>query len=231
MVHYPAVMQRLPDRVLKGLAAHDTATVFNAMVACLGLPNEEYTDHTIRCLLPELGSVIGYAATVELTTNDPDPPVVSWRGHYRHLEETEGPHVVVMRDVDSRPGRGASFGDVMAAMHRRLGVAGVIVEGTVRDLDGIRDVGLPVFAWGEVPGHGRFSAVRLGAPVTVGQLRIYPGDLIMADRNGCVRVPVGRAAETLAAVQSVVDQENERRRFAESGDFSVAAAARMFGWE
>lgn len=224
-------MQRLPDHVFAGLAAHDTPTVFNAMVARFGLPNEEYTDHTIRCLLPELGSVIGYAATVELTTNDPDPPEVSWRGHYRHLEETEGPHVVVMRDADSRPGRGASFGDVMAAMHRRLGVAGVIVEGTVRDLDGIREIGLPVFAWGEVPGHGRFSAVRLGAPVTVGQLRIRPGDLVMADRNGCVRVPLDRAEETLAAVQSVIDQENERRRFAASAEFSAAEAARKFGWK
>ena len=134
-------MQRLPDHVFAGLAAHDTPTVFNAMVTRFGLPNEEYTDHTIRCLLPELGSVIGYAATVEVTTNDPDSPAASWRDHYRHLEEAAGPHVVVMRDVDSRPGRGASFGDVMAVMHKRLGVAGVVVDGTIRDLDGIRDVG------------------------------------------------------------------------------------------
>jgi regulator of RNase E activity RraA len=224
-------MQRLPDHVFAGLAAHDTPTVFNAMVTRFGLPNEEYTDHTIRCLLPELGSVIGYAATVEVTTNDPDPPAVSWRDHYRHLEETEGPHVVVMRDVDSRPGRGASFGDVMAVMHKRLGVAGVIVDGTIRDLDGIRAVGLPMFAWGVVPGHGLFCPVRIGAPITVGQLRIRCGDLIMADSNGCVRVPLDRAEETLAAVQSVIDLEDGKRRFAESDEFTVAEAARRSGWQ
>jgi len=224
-------MQRLPDHVFAGLAAHDTPTVFNAMVTRFGLPNEEYTDHTIRCLLPELGSVIGYAATVEVTTNDPDPPAASWRDHYRHLEEAAGPHVVVMRDVDSRPGRGASFGDVMAVMHKRLGVAGVVVDGTIRDLDGIRDVGLPMFAWGVVPGHGVFCPVRLGAPVTVGQLRIRPGDLVMADSNGCLRVPVDRAEETLAAVQSVIDLEDGKRRFAESAEFTAAEAARRFGWQ
>ena len=224
-------MQRLPDHVFAGLAAHDTPTVFNAMVTRFGLPNEEYTDHTIRCLLPELGSVIGYAATVEVTTNDPDPPAVSWRDHYRHLEEADGPHVVVMRDVDSRPGRGASFGDVMAVMHKRLGVAGVIVDGTIRDLDGIREVGLPMFAWGVVPGHGLFCPVRIGAPITVGQLRIRSGDLIMADSNGCVRVPLDRAEETLAAVQSVIDLEDGKRRFAESGEFTVAEAARRSGWK
>lgn len=224
-------MQRLPDHVFAGLAAHDTPTVFNAMVTRFGLPNEEYTDHTIRCLLPELGSVIGYAATVEVTTNDPDSPAASWRDHYRHLEDAAGPHVVVMRDVDSRPGRGASFGDVMAVMHKRLGVAGVIVDGTIRDLDGIRDVGLPMFAWGVVPGHGVFCPVRLGAPITVGQLRIRPGDLVMADSNGCLRVPVDRAEETLAAVQSVIDLEDGKRRFAESAEFTAAEAARRFGWQ
>ena len=224
-------MQRLPDHVFAGLAAHDTPTVFNAMVTRFGLPNEEYTDHTIRCLLPELGSVIGYAATVEVTTNDPDSPAASWRDHYRHLEEAAGPHVVVMRDVDSRPGRGASFGDVMAVMHKRLGVAGVVVDGAIRDLDGIRDVGLPMFAWGVVPGHGVFCPVRLGAPITVGQLRIRPGDLVMADSNGCLRVPVDRAEETLAAVQSVIDLEDGKRRFAESAEFTAAEAARRFGWQ
>lgn len=224
-------MQRLPDHVFAGLAAHDTPTVFNAMVTRFGLPNEEYTDHTIRCLLPELGSVIGYAATAEVTTNDPDSPAASWRDHYRHLEEAAGPHVVVMRDVDSRPGRGASFGDVMAVMHKRLGVAGVVVDGTIRDLDGIRDVGLPMFAWGVVPGHGVFCPVRLGAPITVGQLRIRPGDLVMADSNGCLRVPVDRAEETLAAVQSVIDLEDGKRRFAESAEFTAAEAARRFGWQ
>ena len=224
-------MQRLPDHVFAGLAAHDTPTVFNAMVTRFGLPNEEYTDHTIRCLLPELGSVIGYAATVEVTTNDPDSPAASWRDHYRHLEEAEGPHLVVMRDVDSRPGRGASFGDVMAVMHKRLGVTGVVVDGTIRDLDGIRDVGLPMFAWGVVPGHGVFCPVRVGAPITVGQLRIRPGDLVMADSNGCLRVPLDRAEETLAAVQSVIDLEDGKRRFAESAEFTAAEAARRFGWQ
>ena len=61
------------------------------MVTRFGLPNLEYTDHTIRCLLPELGSVIGYAATVEVTTNDPDSPAASWRDHYRHLRKPKGP--------------------------------------------------------------------------------------------------------------------------------------------
>ena len=104
----------------------------------------------------------------------------------------EGPVFAVMKDVDSRPGRGASFGDGMARLHQRLGAVGAIVDGTVRDLEGIRwnRVGLPIFAWGMVPGsgHGAFNATRVNAPITVGSVRIRPGDLIFGDGDGCVRI-------------------------------------------
>jgi hypothetical protein len=66
-----------PD-ILTGLGRFDSATLFNAMVEKLGLPNELYTGYEIRHLSPELGSVIGYAVTAEVTTNDPDSPALDW---------------------------------------------------------------------------------------------------------------------------------------------------------
>ena len=78
---------------------------------------------------------------------------------------------------------------------------------------------------------GQAQHAETGAPVTVGQLRIRPGDLVMADGNGCLRVPLDRAEETLAAVQSVIDLEDGKRRFAESGEFTAAEAASRFGWK
>ena len=119
----------------------------------------------------------------------------------------------------------------MAVMHKQLDVSGVIVEGTIRDLDGIREVGLPIFAWGVVPGHGLFCPVRIGTPITVGQLRIHPRDLIMADNNGCLRVPLEQAEETLDAVQSVIDLEEDKRQFASSRDFSAEEASIRFGFK
>ena len=66
-----------PD-VLEAFKEYDSATIVNALVLKLGLPNEDYTNHRIRCLLPELGSMVGYAVTVEVTTNDPDSLAVPW---------------------------------------------------------------------------------------------------------------------------------------------------------
>lgn len=214
-------MQRLDPEILNGFKAFDSATIFNAMVRKLGLPNQEYTDHTIRCLLPDLGATIGYAVTAEVTTNDPDTPAISWADYYEMIEQGKGPLVAVFKDVDSRPGRGASFGDGMATLHKRLGVVGAIVDGTVRDVVGIHNVGLPIWAWGSVPGHGVFNLTRFNTPITVGQLRIRPGDLIFADGDGCVRIPTEHAADILRLADEVRSYEREIFDFYLAPDFTV----------
>lgn len=208
--------------VLAAFKEFDSPTIFNAIVLKCGLPNEEYTDHRIRCLLPELGPIIGYAVTVEVTTNDPDSAAVPWDGYYEAIDAMEGPAVAVVKDVDSRPGRGASFGDGMARLHQRLGAVGAIVDGTVRDLEGIRRVGLPIFAWGMVPGHGVFNATRVNAPVSVGSVRIRPGDLIFGDGDGCVRIPLEHAADVLELAAEVRAKEAKVFALYDSDDFSLA---------
>ena len=155
-------MNLVDPEIIEQLKTFDSPTVFNALVRKYGLPNEEYTDHTIRCLLPELGTVVGYAVTSEVTTNDADSSALVWADYYEYLEQAQGPLIAVMKDVDSRPGRGASFGDGMATLHQRLGVVGAIVDGTVRDLAGIQRVGLPMWAWVKISQRG-FSAMIVSA--------------------------------------------------------------------
>jgi regulator of RNase E activity RraA len=222
-------MTRTDPAVVEALSQFDTPTLFNAMVEVSGLPNEEYTDHTIRCLLPDLGPAVGYAVTAEVTSNDPDSPRIPWTDYYEWLEGLEGPMVTVLQDVDSRPGRGASIGDGMAALHKRLGVTGAIVNGTARDLPGIRRFGFPVWAWGAVPGHGVFHLVRFGGSVTAGQLRIQAGDLLMADLDGCVRIPVKDAEEIVRAAGEVRDMEAGIHTFYSSPDFTVEEMKRRKG--
>jgi regulator of RNase E activity RraA len=215
-------MNLIDPKIIEELKSFDSPTVFNALVRKYGLPNEEYTDHTIRCLLPELGTVVGYAVTSEVTTNDPDSSALVWADYYEYLEQAQGPLIAVMKDVDSRPGRGASFGDGMATLHKRLGVVGAIVDGTVRDLAGIERVGLPMWAWGTVPGHGVFNLTRFGTPVTVGQLRIRSGDLILADGDGCVRIPNQDAAEIAEIASQIRAQEADIFAFYRDPEFTVA---------
>ncbi len=206
---------------IAALKRYDSATIFNAVALKLGLPNLDYTDHTIRCLMPDMGLVAGFAVTAEVTTNDEDSTALEWIDYYDYLGSQQGPLIAVFQDLDTNPGRGACVGDGMARVHKRLGVIGVIAEGTVRDLTGIRHVGLPVWAWGTVPGHGVFNMNRFGAPVTAGRLRIHSGDLLLADSDGVVRIPTEHVDDVLRLAEEVRTREAELFDFYESETFSL----------
>ena len=187
--------------VLAGIAAFDTPSVFNAVRTLLGGGPEgeglehrggvpvNYTDHTMRAMLPELGMAVGYATTCEVTTNHRDFPDLTWDSYYDYLDATPGPTMTVIKDVGTRPGRGSSIGDIMAEQHKMLGSRGMIVDGTIRDIGGLRRAGIPIWGWGQVSGHGLFFTTRFDAPVTVADLAVSPGDLLAADADGVVKIP------------------------------------------
>ena len=227
-------MQPASQEVIEGLKEFDSATIFNAVVESIGgsqggtelnekggVP-ENYTGPGIRCLLPEFGPAVGYAVTGEVTTNDPDSEPISWDGYYDAIADAGAPTIPVLKDVDSRPGRGACLGDGMAAIMKTLGGTGVIVDGSVRDLAGIREVGLPAWGTGLVPGHGVFNLLRAQTSVTVAGLRILPGELLIADEDGCTKIPHGYdPAVVLETARDIRVRETEHRTFITGPDFTV----------
>ena len=228
-------MQRASQEVLDGLRALDSATVFNAVVEVLGGTQggtelegkggqpENYAGPEIRCMLPQLGCAVGYVVTCEITTHDPDSIPIPWDDYYEVLDETPSPIIAVIKDVDSRPGRGAAFGDGMAALHKILGVTGVVLEGSTRDLKGIEEVGLPIWATGMVPGHGVLNIVRINSSITVGQLRVHPGDLLVADDQGCTKILKELdPAEVLRKAREVQALEQEFHAVFKRPDFDPA---------
>ncbi|HUG74716.1 MAG TPA: hypothetical protein VMM81_03470 [Acidimicrobiia bacterium] len=217
-------MTRTDPDILAAIAGFDTPSVFNAVRTLLGGGPEgeglehrggvpvNYTDHTMRAMLPELGMAVGYATTCEVTTNNRDFPELSWDSYYDYIDATPGPTLTIIKDVGTRPGRGSSIGDVMSTQHKMLGSKGMVVDGTIRDIAGLRRAGLPIWGWGQVPGHGLFYTTRFDAPVTVADLAISPGDLLAADADGVVKVPSrvdpGELLEELRAIRRREDALN-----------------------
>lgn len=194
-------MTKADPAILAVIAAFDTPSVFNGIRSLLGGGPEgeglehrggvpvNYTDHTMRAMLPELGMAVGYATTCEVTTNNRDFADLSWDAYYDYLDATSGPTISVIKDIGTRPGRGSSIGDIMAEQHKLLGSTGMVVDGTIRDIKGLLRAGLPIWARGQVPGHGLFFTTRFDAPVTVSDLAVSPGDLLAADGDGVVKIP------------------------------------------
>jgi regulator of RNase E activity RraA len=89
-------------------------------------------------------------------------------------------------------------GNVCAVAHRR-GIAGFVLDGLIRDLGEVRELGFPVYARGVIPKPGAKNAVApLGEPVRCGGVTVQPGDTVVADEEGVVVVPAAQAEDTLA---------------------------------
>jgi regulator of RNase E activity RraA len=101
-------------------------------------------------------------------------------------------------------------GNVCTIAHRR-GIAAFVLDGVVRDIGEIREAGFPVHARGVVPIPGvRKAVLPLNEPVTCGGVTVHTGDIVVADEDGVVVVPLGKADEVLdRARQRLRDEADE----------------------
>lgn len=114
-----------------------------------------------------------------------------------------GPGDVVIVAADSYE-QTAVTGDLLLGMLKNRGVAGFVTDGFVRDLAGIRSVGLPTFAAGVTPNSpARNGPGTVGLPVVVGGVAVASGDIVIADEDGVVIVPFGRIGEVAARLAGV----------------------------
>jgi regulator of RNase E activity RraA len=106
---------------------------------------------------------------------------------------------------------GAIWGEILSRAARHAGAVAVLVEGSVRDRDAMDAEGLPVYAVDErvVGPAGRVSVVASNASVRVGGVQIDPGDLIVVDATGVVRVPAAVGDDVLADARVYVAGEQQ----------------------
>src|SRR5256886_13402797 len=157
----------------------------------------------IRCLFPELGPVVGYAATATIRALG-RPEHADQTALYLHVREVPAPRVVVVQDLDEPPGCGSLWGEVNATIFGALGCAGCVTNGCVRDSKEAREMGFHFFARGPGVSHAYVRVESAGQPITVGGLRVRPTDLIHADQHGVLLGPREIAGELPAAAQRVV---------------------------
>lgn len=137
---------------------------------------------------PEIGPVLPEAASfcgVALTT-DAGPRDVM--GVFMALELAQPGDVLVISADGYR--ETAVLGDVVAEIARDKGVVGLVTDGCVRDLAGLRAVGLPVFARGVTPDSPNCAGpCHIGLPVNLGGRMVASGDIVIGDADGVVSVP------------------------------------------
>lgn len=105
----------------------------------------------------------------------------------------------------------ALMGTIMMNACRQVGIAGVVIDGAVRDSVEIDEMGFPVFSVGTNPnGPTKLASGRIGHPVSVGGVAVRSGDLVVGDADGVVVVEREKVEALLLAAQKKVEDEAAR---------------------
>ncbi len=220
----------IPLDILIRLSEFDSCTVADAIETfSVRLPNEGFNDSTIRCFFPQFAPMVGFAYTFKVKSSVPPMKADFYldRMTWAHIEESTTPKIVVVQDIDSKPGRGALIGKTQGPILKALGCRGVITNGAIRGVNHFEKLGLPAFACGFSVSHGYVHLVEAGTPVNIAGVRINPGDLIHGDVNGIVNVPLSLATKIPEIAEKLRAREKELARFCQSEEFSMAKLAHL----
>lgn len=200
-------MTSIDPKLLAELKSFPSPAIANGIETFDTVPrNQGYMDHSVRCIFPELGIAIGYAATATIRSREPGAPSRD-RDLWTHVMSMPEPRLVVVQDLDDPPGEGSYWGEVNSTIYTAFGAIGVITNGCVRDLDEMRAKPFFAFAGSVCVSHAYVHVVDVGIDVTVGGLTVSPGDLLLGDQHGVIRIPIDIAERLPEAVRRVNQQE------------------------
>lgn len=172
----------------------DTAGVSDAMDK-LGIPGQCFG---IRPLDNYAKAVVGPAFTIEYVTASSPPGTVG------DFLDDVAPGDVIVIDNGGRTDC-TVWGDIMTQYAGARKIAATVIDGVCRDVSRALADGYPMFSQGRFmrTGKDRVQVSAVNEPVSVGQARVEPRDIIVADANGVVAVPRARAREVAETAQKI----------------------------
>lgn len=150
--------------------------------------------------------VIGPAFTVRYVTASTPPGTVG------DFIEAVAEGDVVMIDNDGRTDC-TVWGDIMTQYAGARGIAATVIDGVCRDVNKALGDGYPLFTKGRFmrTGKDRVQVEAVNQPVSIGQARVCPRDIVIADANGVVVVPRARAREVAQTARQIESVEADIR--------------------
>ncbi|HQN18352.1 MAG TPA: orotidine 5'-phosphate decarboxylase [Syntrophobacteraceae bacterium] len=165
--------------------------------------------------------MVGRAVTVRTYPGD-------WAKPVRAIDMAEPGDVLV---IDSGGVGPAIWGELATHSAIQRGLAGVVVDGAVRDTDDIIALKFPAFSRLVMPNAGEPKGFgEIGVPVTVGNLRVEPGDWVLGDGDGVVVLPRTMAVEYANRSMDVLERENRIREEIKEGS-TLSQVAELLRWE
>jgi 4-hydroxy-4-methyl-2-oxoglutarate aldolase len=120
------------------------------------------------------------------------------------------------------------WGDLMSLGAMTKGIAGLVIDGCVRDADDIEKMKFPVFSRGLcIKGTGNHGEGTLNEPIIMGEYIVHPGDIIVGDRDGVVVIPQNLIEEAIEkAIARELKEENVRKELRKGLN-----SLQIYGWD
>jgi 4-hydroxy-4-methyl-2-oxoglutarate aldolase len=167
-----------------------------------------YVDASLRQVVP--GSRVAGPARTVLCAQDDNLMV------HAVMAEARPGEVLVLTMPEPRPV--ALVGDLLATQAQAAGVAAILVDAAVRDIDELAAMGLPIWArWVRVRGALKATAGSINVPVSVGGTQVRPGDILVLDADGVAVIEQERVAAVLAASLEREAREHVKRERLRAG--------------
>ena len=212
------------DPLMEGFRMVEVASVADAMEQLYG--QRAYMSHEMRPVFKT--KFAGPAVTVLLKKEEHKEGAAASQGMLDAIDNAKPGSVYVMVLDD-----GADFagiGGLMATAMKYRGLAGAVIDASVRDTPQIHKLQFPVFSRGVVPSttinHYRFVGGNI--PVKCAGVTVNAGDIVVADEDGVAVVPQARAAEVLKKAQDLDNTEHSMLPFIEKFR-SIKEAVAKFG--
>ena len=193
------------------LAQFGTATIHEALGKYGALP------FAIKPL-NSAAKVCGPAATVQTMPRD------NLLLHKAIYEAAEGSVLIVNCSGFYEAGY---WGDIMGTAAQAVGLNGLVIDGCVRDGAELDEMGFPVFSRGLcIHGTTKYGKGEINRPITIGDVQIYPDDIVVGDRDGVVVVPQDRIEEAIEKSAAREAHEEETRASIKAGKSTLE----IYGW-
>jgi len=201
----------------------------NALLALLKVSSSNVSDalhrkgamSDLHCIIPRGARLVGPVVTVRTADGD-------WAKPVEAIDVAQKGEVIV---IDAGQGRAAVWGELASWSCKVKGIAGVIIDGGIRDVQDISELGFPAFATHIVPNAGEPKGMgEIGAEIMCAGQAVRTGDWVVGDESGVTVIPKERLAEVANRALDVLEKENRVREEIKRGS-TLSKVMELYKWE